>query len=90
MKCKRATNSSWDIHLEQLIPFSLYRIVFPFRNNSSGHSLTLRAYAKSLSILMSILIVCTASLFSNQPGIQLLCKQKISYGRKRMLQDGPK
>lgn len=39
-------------------PFSLYTILFPRKNKSCGHSLTLRAYAKSLSILISSLTAC--------------------------------
>lgn len=41
-----------------MLPFSLYKILFPSKNKICGHSLTLRAYAKSLSILMSILTAC--------------------------------
>lgn len=44
---------------KELSPFSLYKILFPRRNRSCGHSLTLRAYAKSFSMLMSILTVCS-------------------------------
>lgn len=41
-----------------MLPFSLYNILFPRKNKIWGHSLAWRAYAKSLSMLMSILTVC--------------------------------
>ena len=40
------------------LPFSLYTIQFPRKNKICGHSLTLRAYAKSLSILISSFTAC--------------------------------
>lgn len=55
---KKGTKSKTKLEFgKELSPFSLYKILFPRRNRSCGHSLTLSAYAKSFSILMSILTV---------------------------------